>query len=168
MLGAQRDARHAGEVRLLLHAAGVGHDRARVAEQRGEVEVAERRREPDVRCRLQRGEQAGIGEARARARVQRQHRRQPAAPAAASTSSAQARRVVDVAGAVRGGEQVAARLDVVGRERLGARARRRLQQLRDVDHHVADELDARRRPTRAAGSRRRSARSTAAATRDGR
>ena len=45
---AQRHARDAGEVRLLLHAARVGEHRARVAQQRGEVEVAERRREPDA------------------------------------------------------------------------------------------------------------------------
>ena len=69
----QRHARHAGEVGLLLHAAGVGQHGARVVQQRGEVEVAERRRER--RRRREPLAQAGGVEPRRGARVQRQHDR---------------------------------------------------------------------------------------------
>ena len=50
--------------------------------------------------------------------------------------------VIDVAGPVRGHEHVPARLDpgAVERRRVGQRAR--LEEQRDVDHHITDELDA--------------------------
>ena len=62
-----------------------------------------------------------------------------------STSAAQARRVVDVAGAVGRGQDVAAGLDARVPQRAVVRAGARLEEQRDVDHHVADDLDRARR-----------------------
>ena len=150
---AHRHARHAGEVGLLLHPARVGEDRAGVAEQRGELEVAQRRLRAarPARPRARRasppppGARGSAGAAAApRAR---------AAARSRSTRRSQARGVVDVAGAVRGHEHVPARLDpgALERRRVGQRAR--LEEQRDVDHHVPDELDPPGRRARARGSR---------------
>ena len=77
---------------------------------------------------------------RPRARVQRQHDR-PGDRQQQVDEQRQPRRVVDVPGPVRGRQQVAAGLHSGRRERLGALARPRHQQLRDVDHHVPHHDD---------------------------
>ena len=61
--------------------------------------------------------------------------------ASSATSRSSRARVVDVAGAVRGREHVLAGRHAEALEHLGARGRARAEQLRDVDHHVADHLD---------------------------
>ena len=62
---AQRHARHAEQIRLLLHAARVREHRARVASELQEVEVAERRRRAHVGQPPQPVEQPGVLEPRA-------------------------------------------------------------------------------------------------------
>ena len=78
----KRHARHAGQVGLLLHAAGVGQHGARVQQQRGEVQVAERRHEPHPGG-LELAHQPRGLQPRARARVQREHDRVAASRTAA-------------------------------------------------------------------------------------
>ena len=68
-----------------------------------------------------------------------------------STSAPQARGVVDVARAVRGDEHVLARRDARARQRRVVGARARLEEQRDVDHHVARR--ARRGPATCSRSR---------------
>ena len=103
----------------------------------------------------------------ARVRARRASRRRPGARRCAGAAAArpgsgsaeqqvdqraQARRVVDVAGAVRGDEHVLAGLDARRRAAAASSSRARgWKSMRDVDHHVADELDARRRRARARG-----------------
>ncbi len=137
-----------GQVGLLLDAAGVGQHRARVLQERGELEVAERRAE------RQPVEQAGGVQPRARPRVHREDDRQRERLDQLH-QPLQARGVVDVAGPVGGHEHELARGHPVGLEDLGAVGRARAEQQRDVDHHVADHLDPAGHPLRAQVQRRR-------------
>src|SRR5205814_2454842 len=50
---AERDARHAVPVRLLLEAPGVGQDHARLCGERRQLEVADRRQRQDSRAELE-------------------------------------------------------------------------------------------------------------------
>ena len=114
---AQRHARDAGEVRLLLDAAGVGQHRARVAEQRGELEVARAAAAAaGAAPRSSSAEPARRLEPRARARVERQHGRQRQREQQVDERT-QPRGVVDVARAVRRDERVLARRDAGALER---------------------------------------------------
>ena len=129
--GAHRHARDAVPVRLLLQPAGVGEDHARLRGERGELEVAERLDEADVRAELD----PGLGERRAGARVGREDDRllEPAQPLG---DAAQAR-LRDVGLAVDGRDRVPAGLEAVERDAV---ARERRKQARRVGHHVADHL----------------------------
>ena len=139
----QRHARDAVPVRLLLQAARVGDDHARLRGERGQVEVAERLGEEDVRPeRRQRG---------ARARVRREDDRLLEPVQAVDDAREPLRAHVRLA--VDGREQVAAGLDAEALERPRAVARERREPEAGVGHHVADDLDRGRRRLRARACR---------------
>jgi hypothetical protein len=108
-----------------------------VQQQRGEVEVAERRDEPHA---LERIQQPRRLQPRAGARVQRQDDR-VRQRGQQGNEPLQALGVVHGARPVRGREQEGARLDLAGLQHRRALARPRGQQLRDVHHHVAHDHD---------------------------
>ena len=104
-----------------------------------EVEVAERRRDPQVRGGLHAFKKPGRGQARARARVQREDRglRQRLEQL---HQAPQPRRVVHVPGTVRSDEQVLAGRHAVIGQGSGALLRHRGERERHVRHHVANQL----------------------------
>ena len=151
---AQRHARRLEQVGLLLHAAGVGEDGAGVArELRG--------------SRGSRAAASSVAAASSRSRRPASSRRFAVRGWSGKTTGPGRRsisvdeplepvRVVDVPGAVRGHEQVAARLDAGVLERARALGRDRREGQRHVGHHVADQVRPRLPRTPAPGSPPRS------------
>jgi hypothetical protein len=126
------------QVRLLLHPAGVGEAQPGAPQERGEVDVAERRQQ--VHLRGQGLVQPLALERRAGPRVERQHQR--LVERGERPGQLAERRLDGVALPVHGGHQVPAGLEP---ERLGIRrvlGRRRADEPGHVDHHVPDHVDA--------------------------
>ena len=121
-------------VGLLLEAARVGEDHARLRGERGQVEVAERRADDDVGAEL---EPCPV-ECSARARVDREHDGL-LEPADAFDDPPQALRG-RVCLAVDREQEVSARLEPQLFERARALARDWREPQRRVGHHVADDL----------------------------
>ena len=137
-------SRHAGKVRLLLDPAGIREHGRGVAEQRGELDVARAAGDDRPALRASRSSSPPLAGA-ARARVHREEHRRGHAPATARRAP-QPLRVVDVAGPMRGREHV----DPGSTPRASTNrpaAGRGCTLERDVDHHVADQLDSPRRRT---------------------
>ena len=128
---------------LLLHAAGVGDDRARAGLQRQEVQVADRLDAGHARV-LEAGQAAVLGEPRTRARVDREHDRSVAGELHETVDDpVQAHRLVDVGGPVQRDEHVLALLHADGLPDAQL-ARLLLAAAQRVDHRVADVVDAAR------------------------
>ena len=139
---AQREARHLEQVGLLLHAAGVGQHRTRVAQQlrgsRGIRAAAGAAGRPAARaCRAG----PAASSRAARARVHREQRGERAAPRSTSTSrsSSSGSSTLPARCAVTSRYSPGVHAEPRERIRLARRDRRRHQ--RHVRHHVTDQLD---------------------------
>ena len=135
---AEGDARHAVQVRLLLHAARVGQAGGRRHEQRREVEVAQRRGEASGGARP--FQQAGPLERRPRARVHGEDDRH--LDGLDHLHERPDRLGQGVRRPVRGEDDVPAGLDPGLCERVRPPGCDRREYARDVDHDVADHVDA--------------------------
>jgi len=134
---AKGDAGTAGEVRLLLHPAGVGHDRLRVLFQDQHLEVAHWIDQHQVLGRFQPGGRQG------RAGAGMDGKNDPAPRLADSTKdSAQQLRLVEVLGTVHGQQRVAVSLETELGDDATRLARDLEVLLKGVEHHVPHQMDA--------------------------